>query len=157
MPLNRAYIGQTWRSPEIYEVSREKLRDYAIAIGDPHPACLDRAAAAGLGYDEAVSPVTFITALWARMDIWPLRETDIGRSNLPNMVVGEQRLVSYRPVWPGDRLVFSATVKDIREIGGKHELMEMELLLTTVDGEKVAEITELAISRGTATARGAEA
>jgi acyl dehydratase len=150
MTLNRAYIGRTWQSPEVYEVSREKLRDYAVAIGEPHPAYLDPAVAAGLGHPDVVAPVTFVAALWARMNTWPLREPDIGRSKEPNMVIGEQHLVSYRPIWPGDRLMFSATVKDIRDIGGKHELMEMELLLTTLDGERVAAIRELAISRGTA-------
>jgi hypothetical protein len=46
--------------------------------------------------------------------------------------------------------MFSATVKDIRDVGGKHELVEMELLLTSVDGERVAASREMAISRGTA-------
>lgn len=153
MPLNRAYIGRTWQSPEVYEVSREKLREYAIAIGAPHPAYLDQAAAAGLGHPDTVAPVSFVTVLWTRMNIWPLREPDIGRSMKPNLVLGEQHLVSYRPIWPGDRLMFSATVKDIRDIGGKHELVEMELLLTTLDGERVAESRELAISRGTAASK----
>jgi acyl dehydratase len=149
MPLNRAYIGRTWRSPEAYEVGREKLREYAVAIGAPHPAYLDRAAAAGLGHRDTIAPLTFVLVLWTRMNIWPLHEPDIGRSEQPNLVIGEQQLVSYRPIWPGDRLMFSATVKDIRD-AGKHELVEMELLLTTVDGERVAASRELVVSRGTA-------
>jgi hypothetical protein len=154
MPLNRAYIGRTWQSPEAYEVSREKLRDYAVAIGASYPGYLDRAAAVGLGHPDTIAPVTFVTVLWTRMNIWPLREPDIGRSEKPNLVIGEQHLVSYRPIWSGDRLMFSATVKDIRDIGGKHELVEMELLITTVDGERVAASRELAISRGTAACEG---
>lgn len=150
MPLNRAYIGRTWRSPEAYEVGREKLRDYALATGTPHPAYLDRTAAAGLGHPDTVAALTFVTVLWTRWNIWPLREPDIGRSKEPNLCIGEQHLVSYRPVFPGDRLMFSATVKDIRDLGGKHELVEMELLITTEDGERVAASRELAISRGTA-------
>lgn len=150
MPLNREYIGRTWQSPEVYEVCREKLREYTVAIGSPHPAYFDPAAAAGLGHRDTIAPLTFVTVLWTRMNIWPLREPDIGRSKEPTFVIGEQHLVSYRPIFPGDRLVFSATVKDIRDIGGKHELVEMELLLTTADGERVAASSELAISRGTA-------
>src|SRR5438552_6906276 len=124
--LNRAYVGRSWTSAEVYEVSREKLRDYVVAAGELHPAYLDVEAAQALGHSTIIAPPTFATVLWARMNTWPLREPDVGREPEPNMVVGGQHLVHHRPIRLGDRLVFSTTVRDIREIGGKHELMEVE-------------------------------
>jgi acyl dehydratase len=153
MPLNRAYIGRTWKSDDIYEVSREKLRDYALATVEPHPACLDPAVSTELGHPGVAAPPTFATALWARMNTWPVREPDIGRSSELNMVIGDQHVIHHRPIWPGDHLMFSTTVKDIRDVGGKHELMEMEHQVTSVSGEPVCTIVEMVISRGTATRR----
>ena len=34
MPINPAFIGREYPPSEPYEVSREKIRDFALAIGD---------------------------------------------------------------------------------------------------------------------------
>jgi acyl dehydratase len=149
--LNRNYIGRTWRSSEVYEVSREKIRDYAIACGERHPAYLDDGAARELGHPAVVAPPTFATVLWARMNTWPLREPDIGRSKRPIMTIGEERITHHGTIHAGDRLVFTSTVRDIRILGGRHELLEMEHHITTEDGTPVCTIVDLAISRDTAT------
>ena len=41
MPLNRDFIGRTFTSKSTYEVGREKIREFADAIGDPNPAYRD--------------------------------------------------------------------------------------------------------------------
>jgi acyl dehydratase len=151
--LNRDYVGRSWTSPEVYEVGREKLRDYVLASGDLQPAYLDPEAAQELGHPTTIAPSTFALVLWGRMNTWPLREPDIGREKAPNMVVGGTHVVHHRPIRPGDRLVFRTTVTDIREIGGKHELMEVEHQITAEDGEPVCTIVEQAISRNVLSGR----
>ena len=42
MTLNRDFVGRSLGPSEVYEVSREKIRDYALATGDAHPAYLDQ-------------------------------------------------------------------------------------------------------------------
>jgi acyl dehydratase len=148
--LNREYIGRIWRSAEVYEVSREKIRDYAMAIGERHPVYLDDRVARELGHPAVVAPPTFATVLWARMNTWPLREPDIGRSRQPNMVIGDEHITHHRTIHAGDRLVFATRVRDIRDLGGRHELLEMEHTITTTAGEPVCTIVDMAISRDTA-------
>jgi acyl dehydratase len=152
MTLNREYIGRNWTSSEIYEVSREKLRDYAIASGELHPVYLDPVAARKLGHLTVIAPPTFVAVLWRRMNTWPLREPDIGRSKEPNMLLTNQRITHHRPIRLGDRLVFSTTVKDIRDMG-EHEYMRMEHRITAEDGEQICTIVESGVSRGTGAGR----
>ena len=45
MTLNRDYIGKSYPSGQPYEVGREKIREFADAIGDTNPAYLDPARA----------------------------------------------------------------------------------------------------------------
>ena len=66
------------------------------------------------------------------------------------MVIGGEHITHHRTIHAGDRLVFATRVRDIRDLGGSHELLEMEHTITTEDGEPVCTIVDLAISRGTA-------
>lgn len=149
MALNRDFIGRTWIAPQIYEVSKEKLREYAVAIGDPHPAYLDQEAAVGLGYRDIVAPPTFATTLWFRMGTWPLSDPQIGKNADPVCLLGGETTTHHRPIFLGDRLDFRTTVHDIRTIG-RHELLEMEHHITAEDGQSVCTIMDRMISRGTA-------
>ena len=48
--FRRNWSGPTYRHPDYYLVEREKIREYAKAVQNFDPACLDDAAAAELGY-----------------------------------------------------------------------------------------------------------
>ena len=54
-----ARVGHWYRMDDTYLVGREKLREYARAVQDYHPAHWDVAAAADLGYPDLVAPLTF--------------------------------------------------------------------------------------------------
>ena len=45
-----ARVGHYYRVDDTYQVGREKVREYARAVQDTHPAHWDPAAAAELGY-----------------------------------------------------------------------------------------------------------
>jgi acyl dehydratase len=139
VPLNRSYIGRSWTAPETYEVSRERLRDYVLAIDDPQPAYLD---------DKGVAPPTFATTLWFRMGTWPLFEPDFGKRAEPWFLLGDQEVRHHRPIRLGDLLVFSTTVRDIRTVGKVNELLEIHHRVGTTDGEAVCDIVDQMISRG---------
>jgi acyl dehydratase len=149
MPLNREFIGRSWKAAEFYEVSREKLRDYAVAIGEPHPAYLDEEAARKVGHPTITAPPTFATTLWFRMGTWPLTDPGLGKNKKPVCLLGDQHVVHHRPIRLGDRLWFTTTVRDIRDLG-RHELLEMEHRITDGGGESVCTIVDQMISRGTA-------
>ncbi|MFF4821177.1 MaoC family dehydratase N-terminal domain-containing protein [Kitasatospora sp. NPDC001309] len=151
MTLNRDFIGRTRTAPEVYEVSREKIREFALATGDPDPAHLDPAAARALGHPDVIAPPAFATVVWFRLGGWPLFEPGFGKQKQPVMVLGGQRVTHHRPIRAGDRLVHTTTVADISD-AGPHERFTCVHRITTVDGEPVSTVTDTALSRGTAEA-----
>ena len=60
MPLNRDFIGRTASAGEVFEVTRNDIRRFALAIGDTNPAYLDPEAAKALGHRDVVGPPTFL-------------------------------------------------------------------------------------------------
>src|SRR5271166_6158271 len=52
-------VGHYYQVDDTYLVGREKVREYARAVQDYHPAHWDVAAAAELGYSGLVAPLTF--------------------------------------------------------------------------------------------------
>src|SRR5256885_3268059 len=153
MPLNRDFIGREYASDQTYEVSREMIRKFADAIGDPNPAYRDAEAAKALGHPDVIAPPTFLTVLGFRLGVGPVGDPDLGL-NYALVVHGEQRYVHHRPVRPGDVLSATTTIEDIRD-AGKNELMKMRMDITAADGELVCEAYNLVVSRGTAEGGGA--
>ena len=45
MPLDPSFVGRSYPPSEPYEVGREKIREFADAIGDANPVYRDREAA----------------------------------------------------------------------------------------------------------------
>src|SRR6185437_11477655 len=54
-----ARVGHYYQMDDTYLVGREKVREYARAVQDYHPAHWDVAAAAELGYSGLVAAVAF--------------------------------------------------------------------------------------------------
>ena len=84
-----------------YLVGREKVREYARAVQDYHPAHWDVAAAAELGYSELVAPLTFTSA----------PGMSCNRRMFESVVVGydtylqtEEVFEQHRPIVAGDEL-----------------------------------------------------
>lgn len=149
MTLNRDFVGRTYGPTDIYEVSREKIREYALATGDEHPAYLDPAAASELGYPDVIAPPTFFNVLFFRMGSWPLYDPSFGKKEAPVCVHRAQRVVHHRTIVPGDLLVQTTTVTDIADLG-PHEQFVLAHEIKTVDGEAVCSVENTLISRGTA-------
>ncbi len=57
--LDPAFVGRTYPRPPVYEVGREKIREFADAIRDDNPVYRDPAAAQALGYRDVIAPPTF--------------------------------------------------------------------------------------------------
>lgn len=110
MALNRAYIGQEWEAPVPYEVGVEKVREFAVAIGAPDTDGFVRSALDPDSDPPAVPP-TFVTSMWFRMGVWPLREPDFGKSATPRFLLGEQQVTRHRPMVVGDRVLFRTRVR----------------------------------------------
>jgi hypothetical protein len=114
MALNRDRIGVTYE-PYTYEVSREKIREYAAAVGETDP----RYSSDG---DDCVAPPTFAaTVTLTRGSAAAFADGQLGTH--PALVHGSQRYVyGGRPMRPGDVLVCTPKVADITSRGSSEFL-----------------------------------
>ncbi len=152
MPLNKALIGKEYPASEPYEVGREKIRDFATAIGDFNPIYHDREAAKAAGYPDIVAPPTFLTTIGFKFGPQVVGDPELGL-NYAMVVHGEQEFELLRPVRPGDTLVGKPKIADITA-RGKNEFMTYEASIETTSGEKVAVARSIIVSRGTAPREG---
>ena len=58
MPVTTKAIGKTYE-PVLYAVGREKIKEYARAVGETNPVHLDVEAARAGGYADVVAPPMF--------------------------------------------------------------------------------------------------
>jgi acyl dehydratase len=146
MALDTSFIGRTYPPTEPYEVGREKIREFALAIGDHNPAYHDADAAKALGHPDVIAPPTFPVLLSHLASRQLITDPALG-VNFGRVVHGEQRFVYTRPVRPGDRLVAVLTVDNIRE-GGGHDIINVRSEVSTVDGEPVVTVYSTTVVRG---------
>lgn len=146
MPLNRSYVGHSLPPTTSYQVGREKIREFATAIGADDPAYHDPAAARALGYPDVVAPPTFpVVATMAAGA--QLREDPGLGLDYSRVVHGDQRFAYTRPVVAGDELVSVLTVEEITERGG-HEFLTTRIDVATPAGEPVATLWNKLVVRG---------
>src|SRR4051812_25013851 len=148
MPINRDFIGREYVATDTYEVSRELIRRFADAIGDANPAYRDVEAAKALGHPDVIAPPTFAIVISLSAGGDAIFDPDLGL-NYALVVHGEQKFVHHRSIRPGDALVATTTVTDIRD-AGRNELMTVVTELRTEGGEPVCTSTNTIVSRGTA-------
>jgi acyl dehydratase len=148
MPLNRDYIGRSATSKDPFEVTRNDIRRFALAIGDTNPAYLDPEAAKALGHRDVVAPPTFlISASTGDAGGGFISDPGLGL-NYSLVVHGEERFEFHRPVYAGDVLETTTRIADIRD-AGRNELMTLVSEITS-NGEPVASVFNTIVSRGTA-------
>jgi acyl dehydratase len=133
--LDRSFIGRSFPPTPPYQVGREKIREFATAIGAVDPAYHDPAAARALGYPDVVAPPTFPTMVTMAASQQIIDDPALGM-DYSRVVHGEQRFSYTRPVVAGDELVCVNTVEEIVERGG-HEFLTTRTEVTTAAGEPV--------------------
>ncbi len=148
MALDQSYIGRVYPPSRPYEVSREKIREFAEAIGDDTPAYRDPQAAATLGYADVIAPPTFLIVLASRVAAQVVFDPDLGL-DYSRVVHGEQRFVHLRPARAGDRLVGVLTVDNIRVAAG-NDIISSRVELATEAGEPVATAYSTLVARAPA-------
>jgi acyl dehydratase len=146
--LDQSFVGRKYPPTPPYEVGREKIREFADAIGDPNPAYRDVEAARALGYPDVIAPPTFPIVLSMRAGAQVVGDPEL-RLDYSRVVHGEQRFVYTRPVRAGDRLTVTVSVENIRSAAG-NDLLTTRGDVATVDGEPVLTAYSTLVARGTA-------
>jgi acyl dehydratase len=116
MPVNTAAIGKQYE-PVTYAVGREKIREYAAAVGETNPLHDDLEAARAAGYADLVAPPMFVVVYGARAILPAMFDPDVGL-NFAMMVHGAQEFRWDELVVAGDEITTTASVKEIADRGG---------------------------------------
>ncbi|MFB7377510.1 MaoC family dehydratase N-terminal domain-containing protein [Kitasatospora purpeofusca] len=121
MALDPSFIGRTYPPTEPYEVGREKIREFAVAVGDANPVYVDPEAAKALGHPDVIAPPTFPILLTMRASGQVVQDPELGL-DYSRVVHGDQKFSYTRPVRAGDRLTVSVTVDNIKSLAGNDVL-----------------------------------
>jgi len=146
MPLDPAYVGRTFPATVPYRVSREKIREFAAAIGETAAACVDPAAARALGYRDVVVPPTFAVVVTFPATRQAVADPGLGL-DYGRVVHGQQRFVHSRAIVAGDELTVAVTIDGIRA-AGPHQLVTTRSDVTTAAGERVCVAYSTLVERG---------
>ncbi len=153
MALNPDFVGRTYPASEPYLVGREKVREFARAIGDTNAVSLDLTAARDMGYPDLVAPPTFGFVLTHSAMGQAMFDPDLGL-DYSRVVHGEQRFSYNRPIVAGDELTVQAVIEGIREVAG-NDMLTLRAEVTDPEGHVVVTTHSVIVSRGTAAEEGA--
>ena len=145
MPVKTEAIGKTYE-PTTYAVGREKIREYAAAVGETNPLHHDVEAARAAGYADVVAPPMFAVVFSSRAVGPALFDPEVGL-NFAMMVHGGQEFRWGPLVVAGDEITTAASVRDISERGGMGFYV-FESVSKNQDGQTICTATWTNIVRG---------
>ncbi len=126
-------VGHWYQMDGTYLVGREKVREYARAVQDDHPAHWDVEAAARLGYSGLVAPLTFTSTPGMACN----------RRMFESIVVGydtylqtEEVFEQHRPIVAGDELHVDVELTEVRRTAGR-DFITVTNTFTDAAGERV--------------------
>ncbi|MGK8522704.1 fused (3R)-hydroxyacyl-ACP dehydratase subunits HadA/HadB [Nocardia asteroides] len=110
-------VGRRYRTSDHYEVGREKIREYARAVRNCHPAHRSENAAAELGYDRLLAPPTFgaVPGYLAYAEVF---DTILPGYDLSRTIQTDQMIEFHRPLLAGDRIRFEMCLDSFRHAFG---------------------------------------
>jgi acyl dehydratase len=145
--LDQSFIGRSYPPTSTYEVSREKIREFADAIGDINPVYRDPEAARAAGHPDVIAPPTFITVVNIPAVNTVVADPALGL-DYSRMVHGLQSFSYVRPVRAGDVLALTVTIDDIMDRAG-NDFLTVRAEVNAADGELVCTTSaQLVVRRG---------
>jgi acyl dehydratase len=148
MALNMAYEGRTFPPTEPYRVGREKIREFADAIGATDGAYRDPAAARALGHPDVIAPPTFPMVITMPASRLISDDPDLGL-DYTRMVHGDQRFTYVRPIVAGDELTCVVRIEKLTSRAGL-DSVSLRLDIATTAGEPVVTAWSKLVARGEA-------
>ncbi|MCL0038025.1 MaoC family dehydratase N-terminal domain-containing protein [Thermodesulfovibrionales bacterium] len=121
--------------PVTYEVCKEKIKEYARAVGDLNPLYVDEEQAKSSQYGRIIAPPLF-AAIYAReaLENW-IFDSELSL-NLLMMVHGEQEFEFFKVVKAGDVITTEGRIAEIHEKKGL-DFISLETISTNQQGEVV--------------------
>ncbi|GHJ34904.1 MaoC family dehydratase N-terminal domain-containing protein [Streptomyces sp. TS71-3] len=146
MALDQSFVGRTYPPTDPYEVGREKIREFAKAVGDDNPVYTDTEAAKALGHPDVVAPPTFVFIITFRAAGQVIDDPQLGL-DYGRVVHGDQRFEYTRPVLAGDRLTVTTSIADIKSLAG-NDILDIRGDVYDEAGEHVVTAWTKLVARG---------
>jgi acyl dehydratase len=145
LAVDESKKGKTY-PPFEYEVGREKIREYAYAVGENDPVHHDSAAAQAAGFRNVVAPPMFAVVYSAGAMGPAILDPEVG-INFARMLHGSQEFEWDEPVCAGDTITTETTLEDLYERTGM-EFFVFRSVSKNQDGKQVVRGTWTNIVRG---------
>jgi len=130
MPVDQSLVGRTFPPTAAFEVTEERIRDFAAAVGASD--------------DGVAAPPTFpiVLAFDAMNAFLEAESIDLFR-----IVHGEQRFAYERPIVVGDVLTATLSVATLRQIAG-NDIIGTTSEVTDASGALVCSTSATLVHRG---------
>jgi acyl dehydratase len=113
MAIKTEAIGKEWDATT-YQVGREKIKEYATALGIQNPVHFDVEAARAAGFRDVVAPPMFAVVYSLQAMAPPMFDPEVGM-NFATMVHGGQEFEWGEPACSGDEITTAAKCLSIDE------------------------------------------
>jgi acyl dehydratase len=150
-----AIIGSHYRAPDYFEVGREKIREFALAVMDEDPTHHSDEDAAAAGYPTVVAPLTFLAVAGRRVQLEIFTKFSIP-INIARVLHRDQKFTFHRPMLANDRLYFDTYLDSVIESHGT-VIAEIRSEVTDADGNPVITSTVTMLGEAAQQEAGAEA
>jgi acyl dehydratase len=114
--VNTDVVGKSY-PPTVYAVGREKVREYARAVGETDPLYLDVEAARAAGHADVVAPPMFAVVYAMPAVAQGMFDPEVG-IDFARLVHAGQELAWGPLVVAGDEISTTLSVKDVSERRG---------------------------------------
>lgn len=145
MGIKTEAVGKEWPA-FTYQVGREKIREYAEALGLENPVHFDVEAAKAAGFRDVVAPPMFCVVFSGRAMAPALLDPEV-EMNFAAMVHGGQEFEWGEPVCSGDEITTTPKCLEIYEKDGKGFYV-FESTSVNQSGEQVVRAVWTNIVRG---------
>ncbi|QUR66360.1 (3R)-hydroxyacyl-ACP dehydratase subunit HadA [Mycobacterium spongiae] len=137
MALTEDIVGMHYRYPDYYEVEREKIREYAVAVQNDDASFFEESASTELGYGGLLAPLTFICVFGYKAQSAFFKQANIATSEA-QIVQVDQVLKFMKPIVAGDKLYCDVYVDSMRLAHGT-QIIVTKNVITNEAGEIVQE------------------
>jgi len=145
--MNQSLKGKEYQQVS-FTVDRDRVLQFADAIGEDNPIFRDPEAARALGYPGQIAPPTFATVMQIMTSGQAVVDPELGL-NYALVVHGEQEYEWHRPLLVGETLRATPRIADIYS-RGPNEFLVIEAEIEDEAGNAVGLSRSTLLSRGTA-------
>jgi acyl dehydratase len=145
MAISTEAVGKTY-PPSVYAVGREKIREYAAAVGETNPLHFDVEVAREAGYADVVAPPMFCVVYCGVAIGAVMFDPEVG-IDFPRLLHQGQEFTWGPLVVAGDEVATTMKVKDI-SARGTMGFYVFESVTTNQDGDTVCVGTWSNVVRG---------